>query len=214
MRVVFVGVPAYLGRIESETRCAFWADDPTEHRFDAERLIHVDLARNPSAAIAGEIPWDSIEVDDSFNGPNGAVLGTSLGAAWPELQLTGIVYMEQQFWRRQPDALRPPCPPAGVDAYDYEFQSAVYWPHTNDARAGKRYCGHHAQILEERGGLARVAVYPPGSAKRPNVRPAVMWIDLASPEQCDAGPNALTQIAIGDGPKSGALFLILGSLET
>jgi hypothetical protein len=91
--------------------------------------------------------------------------------------------------------------------------SVVYWPHTTDARAGKRYAGHHAEILEERGGLARVAIYPPGASQRPNVRPAIMWIDLASPEQCDAGPESLTTIAVGDAPKSGALFLILGSLE-
>lgn len=121
--------------------------------------------------------------------------------------------MEQQFWRNLPDALRPACPPDGMKAYDYELMSVVYWPRTNDPRAGKRYCGHHAEILEERGGLARVAVYPPGSSQRSNVRPAIMWIDLASPEQCDAGKDSLTKIAVGDGHQSGPLYLILGSLE-
>jgi hypothetical protein len=141
------------------------------------------------------------------------VIGTTLGASWPELQLAGIVCLEQQFWRRLPDAIRPTCPPRGVTAHDYEFMSVVYWPNTSDARAGRRYCGHHAKILEERGGLARVAVYPPGTSQRANVRPGIMWIDLASPEQCDAGSDSLTKIAVGDGPKSGPLFLILGSLE-
>jgi hypothetical protein len=213
VRAVFVTVGAFLGRIDSATRCAFWADDPTEHDFDPQQLIAVDLARTPSAAIAGDIPWDAVEVDDSFNGPNGQVLGTTLGASWPELQLVGLVCLHQQFWRRLPDAIRPTCPPRGANCHDHEFMSVVYWPHTTDPRAGKRYCGHHAQILEERGGLARVAVYPPGASQRPNARPAIMWIDLASPEQCDAGPESLTTIAVGDGPKSGALFLILGSLE-
>jgi hypothetical protein len=207
------GVGACLGRIESETRCAFWGDEPTAHGFDAERLIRVDLARNPSAAIAGEIPWDAVEVDDSFNGPGGAVLGTTLGASWPELQLVGVVQLEHTFWRRLPDAIRPACPPVGATAHDYEFMSVVYWPHTGDPRAGRRYCGHHAEILEERGGLARVAVYPPGTSQRARARPMNMWIDPASPEQCDAGKDSLTQIAIG-GPKAGALYLILGSLET
>ena len=213
VRAVFVTVGGFLGRIDSATRCGFWADDPTEHDFDAQQLITIDLARNPSAAIAGDIPWDAVEVDDSFNGPNGQVLGTTLGASWPELQIAGLVCLHQQFWRRLPDAIRPTCPPRGANCHDYEFMSVVYWPHTADARAGKRYCGHHATILEERGDLARVAIYPPGTSQRPHVRPAIMWIDLASPEQCDAGPESLTTIAAGDGPKSGALFLILGSLE-
>ena len=203
----------FLGRIESATRCSFWADDPSEHGFDPDQLIRIDLARNPSAAIAGEIPWDAVEVDDSFNGPGGSVIGTTLGASWPEIQLAGIVCMEQQFWRRLPDAIRPPCPPPGSVGFDYEFTSVVYWPGTSDARAGRRYCGHHAKILEERGGLARVAVYAPGTSQRANARTANMWIDLASPEQCDAGPDSLTKIAVGDGPKAGPLFLILGSLE-
>jgi hypothetical protein len=40
-----------------------------------------------------------------------------------------------------------------------------------------------------------------------------MWIDLASPEHCDAGPNSLTEIGTGDAPKRGALFLISGHLQ-
>jgi hypothetical protein len=38
-----------------------------------------------------------------------------------------------------------------------------------------------------------------------------MWIDLGSPEQCDAGPDSLTQI--GNSARSGALFLISGRLS-
>jgi len=34
MRTVFIGTAGFLGRIDSETRCAFWAEDPTEHGFD------------------------------------------------------------------------------------------------------------------------------------------------------------------------------------
>jgi hypothetical protein len=39
-----------------------------------------------------------------------------------------------------------------------------------------------------------------------------MWIDLACAEQCDAGPQGLTTIGVGDAPKRGALFLISGQL--
>jgi hypothetical protein len=53
MRSVFVSTGAFLGRIDGETRCALWADDPSEHGFDPARLIAVDLARTPTAAAAG-----------------------------------------------------------------------------------------------------------------------------------------------------------------
>lgn len=34
MRSVFVGTGGFLGRIDSETRCAFWTEEPTDHGFD------------------------------------------------------------------------------------------------------------------------------------------------------------------------------------
>jgi hypothetical protein len=89
----------------------------------------------------------------------------------------------------------------------------VFWPHTADPRAGGRYAGHHAVVLDERGTLAKQAVFPPGRSLDPIASPVVMWIDLASPEQCDAGPGSLTTIGTGDLPKSGALFLISGRLS-
>jgi hypothetical protein len=48
MRCIFVGTGGFLGRIDGETRCAFWADEPVDHGFDPERLITIDLARTPS----------------------------------------------------------------------------------------------------------------------------------------------------------------------
>ena len=214
MRSVFVGTGGFLGRIDGETRCAFWADEPTDHGFDPRRLITVDLARTPTAAAAREIGWDSVEVDDCFTGPNGAVGGTTLGPRWPELRLEGAVYLERGFLDALPAALRPACPPAGMSGRVCEYTTAVYWPHTPDPRAGRRYAGHYAEVLEERGTLARVAVYPPGGSERPHARALTMWIDLASAEHCDAGPDSLTEIGTGDAPKSGALFLLSGQLLT
>jgi len=213
MRCVFVGTGGFLGRIDGETRCAFWADEPTDHGFDPRRLIEIDLARTPSAAAAGGIGWDDVQVDDCFSGPNGAVGGTTLGPRWPELRLGGAVYLERGFADSLPAALRPPCPPAGADGRSYEFMTTVHWPGTDDPRAGNRYTGHHAEIVEERGSLARVAVYPPGASTQPDAPRTSMWIDLASCEQCDAGPDSLTTIGVGpDAPKRGALFLISGHL--
>lgn len=212
MRCIFVGTGGFLGRIESETRCAFWADEPVDHGFDPHRLITVDLARTP--AVAGEIGWDDVEVDDCFTGPNGHVGGTTLGPRWPEIRLDGAVYLERRFIESLPPTLRPPCPPRGMTGRVCEYTTTVYWPHITDPRAGRRYSGHYAEVLEERGSLARVAVYPPGSSERPHARPLTMWIDLASPEQCDAGRDSLTEIGTGAAPKRGALFLIAGELAT
>jgi len=213
MRCVFYGTGGFLGRIDSETRCAFWTQEPVDHGFDPALLIDVDLSRTPSAAAAKEIGWDEVQVEDCYAGPNGAVAGTTLGPRWPELLLAGAVYLEHSFVQALPVPLRPPCPPLGMSGRPYECMAAVYWPHPDDPRAGNRYAGHHAEILQERGPLARVAVYPPGKSKTPGVRPVTMWIDLESAEQCDAGPDSLTTIGVRDAPKHGALFLISGQLS-
>jgi len=210
VRCIFYGTAAFLGRIDGAARCAFWADEPTDHGFDPAQLIEVDLARTPAAAAAGRIGWDEVQVDDCFAGPNGATGGTTLGPRWPELRLAGAVYLERGFAAALPAALRPPCPPAGLDAEPHEFTTAAYWPGTGDPRAGNRYSGHSAEIRQEQDTLARVAVWPPGRGRDPAADPVTMWIDLASPEQCDAGRGSLTTIATGAGPKRGALFLISG----
>jgi hypothetical protein len=214
MRSIFVGTPGYLGRVAGLTQCAFWAHDPEEHGFDAARLIEVDLACTPSAAQAKDIGWDEVQVDDCFSGPNGTVGGTTIGPRWPELRLTGGVYLERDFAAGLPELARPSCPPLGADGRDYEYMTEVFWPHVADPRAGTRYAGHHAEVLEERGTLAKLSVYPPGRSLDPNASPVAMWIDLASCEQCDAGPGSLTTVGTGDAPKSGAVFLISGRLST
>jgi len=214
MRCVFVGIGGFLGRIDGETQCAFWAEEPVDHGFDPRLLITADLARTPTAADARHIGWDEVQVDDCFTGPNGNINGTTLGPRWPELQLVGAVYIERGFLETLPAGLSPAGGPAGLTGRLCEYMTTVYWPHLEDPRAGKRYAGHYAEVLEERGTLAPVAVYPPGSSQSPNARPMTMWIDLASAEHCDAGPDSLTEIGIGDAPKRGALFLIAGHLPT
>ncbi len=213
-RTVFVMTGAFLGRIDGERRCAFWADDPSAHDFAADRLIAVDLARTPAAAAAGQIGWREVQVDDAFAGPGGSIAGTTLGPAWPELQVTGVVFLEARLWRGLPDRVRPPCPPVGGEGRPYEFLTAAYWPGTLDPRAGRRYAGHHAEIVETHGRLAHVAVYPPGASLAPGAVPQRLWIDLACPDHCDAGPDALTRIGPGAAPQQGPLFLLAGQLPS
>jgi hypothetical protein len=212
MRLIFIGTSAFLGRIEGETRCAFWAEEPVDHGFDPTLLIPVDLALTPAAAAAQQISWNQVQVDDCFTGPNGVVHGSTLGPAWPELRLAAVVYLEHDFWQALPAALRPACPPVKMNGHACECMTVVYRPGGDDPRAGRRYAGHYAQILDERGPLARVAVHPPGTSGNPTTRPVIMWIDLSSPEHCDAGADSLTTIGTGAAAKTGALFLISGQL--
>jgi hypothetical protein len=102
MPCVFLGTGGFLGRIDGETRCAFWVDEPVDHGFDPARLIHVDLARTPTAAAANQIGWDDVQVEDCYTGPNGTIGGTTLGPRWPELQLAGAIYLERDFARALP----------------------------------------------------------------------------------------------------------------
>jgi len=63
MRCVFQAMAGFLGRVDSETRCAFWAEEPADHGFDPGRLIAVDLARTPAAAAAKQIGWSEVQVE-------------------------------------------------------------------------------------------------------------------------------------------------------
>src|SRR5262249_21353735 len=120
MRTVFVGTNAFIGRVDGLSRCAFWADEPVGHGFDRRRLIEVDLANTPQAAAARKISWEAVEVDDCIVGAGGKVSGTTIGPRWPEMQLSGVVYMEIGHWERLPAKLRFPRPPRDVRARDYE----------------------------------------------------------------------------------------------
>jgi hypothetical protein len=181
-------VGAFLGAIDGETRCRFWADDPTAHGFSASRLIAVDLARTPAAAAARRVPWSAVEVDDAW-ASGGALAGTSLGPAWPELSLSGVVYLAHARWAALPRSRRPRCPPPGAQGRAYEYQSVVHWTGTRDPRAGRRYLGHHAEVLDAVGHLAHVAIYPAGRSRAAGVEPVHRWLDLDDPATCDVGPR-------------------------
>ena len=60
----------------------------------------------------------------------------------------GVVYLKRGFLDTLPAALRPACPPVGMTGRACEFTTTVYWPHQEYPRAGKRYAGHYAEVLE------------------------------------------------------------------
>jgi hypothetical protein len=190
MRCVFLGTGGFLGRIDGETRCAFWIDEPVDHDFDPARLIHVDLARTPTAAAAKEISWDEVQVEDCYAGPNGTIGGTTLGPRWPELPLGGAIYLEQSFAQALPAAMGPTDSHNRSNArWPYECMTTVYWTPTTHGPKN-RYAYHHAEIPREQGTLRPRRRLLARQVPAPAAPPARMWIDLASPEQCDASTPA------------------------
>jgi hypothetical protein len=185
-------------------------EEPTNHDFDEARLVTVDLAKSPSSANLGRISWGDVEVDDAFTAINGEIVGTTLGPSWPEFEIAGSAYLESSFFARLPARLQSAVPP--MEGHSYEHASAVYWHGTADRRAGLRYAGHHARIIDERGSIAKLEVFAPGTSMRPNARTFTLWLDLSSHEQCDAGPQSLTTLGTGDRPKEGPIFLVSGKL--
>lgn len=195
MRTVFVGFCAYVGRIVNRTMCEVWTADPAERDFATEQLLAVDLNKNPSAAMKGAIDWADVEVDDHIT--TGGLTG--IGPLWPEGASTGLVYLADRFLERLP--VRPE--PLEFDGEPYEQELVIYHPGAEDPRAGRRYRGFHAVVVERRGTSALVEVYPAmGSKSSPPFE--ARWLDLQSVAVCDAGVGSMTAI---DRAGQGALFL-------
>jgi hypothetical protein len=162
---VFHATAGFLGRVDSQTQCGFWAEEPADHGFDPGRLITVDLARTPTATTAKQIGFREVEVDDCFTGPDGVVSGTTLGPAWPgqrpdlRVHHGGVLAGQRR--------------PAGRD------------PLRRALRTDPGGAGHAGP-----GGRPS-----PGRSGQPTASPVTMWIDLASPEHCDAGIDSPTRTA-------------------
>ncbi len=95
-RVVFFGFSAWVGRIDSETRCGFWTSHPAEVNFDPVLLVPVDLSKTPSAARKGRIDWDEIQVDD-FKDDSHESGETTIGPWFPDGETTGLIFLEKAY---------------------------------------------------------------------------------------------------------------------
>jgi len=162
-RLVFYGVGAYVGRIDGETRCAFWPIDPHGCDFDPERLIAVDLSLCPARAFDGKIGWDQVIVDDPGV--------TTIGPMWPKADIkpsryVGAVYLEERFLQSLRQKHDLPVPPERSDAWLGEYQTIVY---RDGKRKGHRYRGCRVRI-EEGGprGKAKVKIFQPGGGQGGN----------------------------------------------
>ena len=210
IKSVFFGFGAWVGRIDGETRCAFWSRHPSEVNYDQVLLVPVDLLLAPATAQQGRIDWDQIQLDDlrDANVANGV---TTLGPWFPDGNVTGAVYLEHSYWERLRPEIRPVFPPAGYAARDYEFMTVVYRSGTENPRAGVRYHGYHGRIVSVLGsGKARVAVYPAGSSMGSDP-PVEVTVDFGSKvvdARVDEGGK--TEIGLGpNDPQEGAIFLDL-----
>lgn len=196
-RSIFIGLGAWVGRLDERTTCAWWADDPNHLKFDQSLLIRTDLSLNPTAYVSGRISLEEIQVDDA---PIDGGL-TKLGPTWPTGSTINGIWLEQAFYNSLPQ--RPAFPQPFMSCHDYELTTAIYWT-PKARRIERRYWGVHAEITAEQGALALCTIWTPGSSK--TQRPAgTWWVDLAT--QADPLANGLTAIGTGAAPKQGALFI-------
>lgn len=201
MRDVYIGTGAYLGRVTSETQCAFWPADPRDFEFDPAKLVEVDLARTNEALATGQITGP-IHVE---------AIKTTLGPRWPRgPQFVGRVYLHEAYFSALPAGVRPPNPPTGTSARDYEFWLIVYRPGTADPRAGRRYQGLHAEVVGRVGSRLELDVLEPGRSLAFDAERKRVVIDVASLDACD--PPSVSMPAIGTDPAvvAGPIFLAEG----
>lgn len=152
-RTVFHGCSAWVGRIDSESRCRFWTTNPLENNFDPILLVPVDLSKSTSAAQQGKIDWDEVQVDDYYGAPKNPNGPTTIGPSFPDGATTGFVFLAESYLTKLRSEIRPTVPPPGSAAQKHEFMTAVY---QTGARAGRRYAGTHVKVHATQGSTAEV----------------------------------------------------------
>ena len=204
VKTVFYACSAWVGRIDGETRCRFWSQNPLENNFDPVLLVPVDLSRTPTAARLGKIDWDEVEVDDfgDLGHPKGT---TTIGPRFPDGKTTGMVSLSTQYLRRLRPDIRPVVPPPSSSALLCEFTSVVYG---DGDRKGLRYVGLHAVAKARSGSRVQVEF----QFKCPQPKLAEHWFDLNSPEvDAHVDKGGLTQITADENAtgaaRNGALFV-------
>jgi hypothetical protein len=201
-RSVFYGFGAFVGSIRGPTSCAFWPDDPGSFSWAAGMQVPVDLAKNPQAARAGKIKQNEIVVDDYAGYSVGGQ--TTIGPMWPGGTMNGMCWLESSYWAGlAATGYQPPRLPANPQFKAYEFCNVLYW---DGQLANRRFQGLHGAIQSEKGSLALVTLWQPGTSQIPGQNPlGTWWLDLdkhGHPIEQD-----FTEIGVGKAAKTGALFL-------
>jgi hypothetical protein len=188
-QLLLTGVPAFVGSVVGQTKVRFSID---ENDFDPNRLIEIDLAKNPQKVQPAAWAQD---VDCDHQTAGGL---TTIGPTFHAGPHCGAVYLSDRLVT-QHAALLANWPPAP----DARFQYQLLLRNNNGQTA--RYHGFKAQVVNPVGSLARVAFFRTGAAA-PFAVPE--WIDLSDPDVCDAASNGFTTITAASPIGTiGAVFL-------
>lgn len=199
-RLVFLGFPAWVGTITSTTKCKWWPTEPAQINFAPEAQVVVDLALAPSAALAGHIKSDQVEVDDNTSrGGRGTI-----GPLFPGANVVGACWLRDTVWRSLDSRFRPPFPPPGAGGFDYEFTTIQYLDNEIDNR---RFYGFHARAVSQKANLTLVELWNPGTGIANPAPAGRWWLDI--PAVTD--PNAPH---LDPGGKPGPLFVENKTVQT
>jgi hypothetical protein len=190
-KVMFYGLPAWVGATHSSTVCDWWRVDPSTINWDRSLLYSVDLSLTPSAALAGRISVSQIDVDD-FTANGGR---TTIGPLWPSGNTIGACWVSDNYLSRAAAKARP-GKPATADGHGYEYTAMQYF---DGEQNNRRFYGFHARVLQVQGNLSLAEIWNPGTGSGTSPSAGTWWLDLAA----DADPNtpALVQ------GQPGALYL-------
>jgi hypothetical protein len=167
-KVTFYGLPAWVGAIHGPTVCEWWASDPAPLKWDRSLLRQIDLAKTPSAALAGQLPVSEVEVDDH------ATKGgrTTVGPRWPGGTMIGAVWVSESYLAAN-----------RLTAPGHELQLVQYF---DGEQQNRRFYGFQANVLQTQNHLSLVQLWHPGTGAGTAPPAGTWWLDL----NASADPNA------------------------
>jgi len=177
-KVTFYGLPAWVGAIHGPTVCEWWDHDPGQLSWDRSLLHRLDLAKTPTAVLAGQIPLAQVEVDDH------ATKGgrTTIGPLWPGGTMIGAVWVSETYL--QANKLTAPS---------HEFQLIQYF---DGEQQNRRFYGFQASVLQTQSQLSLVQLWHPGTGATAAAQPAgTWWLDLGASADPSAPPPSAGQPA-------------------
>jgi hypothetical protein len=166
-KVTFHGLPAWVGAIHGPAACEWWGHDPGQLQWDRSLLHRLDLAKTPSAVLAGQIPLSEVEVDDH------ATQGgrTTIGPLWPGGTMIGAVWVSESYLAAN-----------RLTAPGHEFQLIQYF---DGEQQNRRFYGFQASVLQTQNHLSLVQLWHPGTGASAAPPAGTWWLDLGA----DADPS-------------------------
>jgi hypothetical protein len=166
-KVTFFGLPAWVGAIHGPTVCEWWNHDPGQLAWDRSLLHRVDLAKTPSAALAGQLPVAQVEVDDHTTRGG----RTMIGPLWPGGTMIGALWVSESYLAANQ-----------LTAPSHEFQLVQYF---DGEQQNRRFYGFQASVLQTQNHLSLVQLWHPGTGATSAPPAGTWWLDLGA----DADPS-------------------------